>query len=275
MPQLAIPVRGPADRLLLAGLSALDPILEELGDGVLLIGGLATAAWVETGAIGLPPRPTHDVDLGVDRRTLGLTARTRKLQPLLAQHDFRRLPGDEPFRFSRETEAGRFLLDLLLPRGASRHDPPLIEPGLDSLEAPGLAYAIERGPAHVDVTFVDGREHAAFRLPIVTRDAAFVMKAALAASGVRTRPDRRITDTTDAVMLAAACARDGASVEALRAHRRRSEVRRAVGWLASAFADERAAAPRRVQRYFDEQLQLPEGAAWAVRAAARLRSELA
>jgi hypothetical protein len=35
-----------------------------------------------------------------------------------------------------------------------------------------------------------------------------VLKAALAASGVRSRPAKRITDTADAVMLAAACTDD-------------------------------------------------------------------
>lgn len=136
MPHLATVVRGPADRLLLAGLTALEPVLAKLGDGVLLIGGLATAAWVETSEIDVPVRPTYDVDLGVDRRALGLAARTSKLRPLLAQHGFRRRPGDEPFRFACETDKGEFLLDLLLPRGASRRVPPSIEAGLDSIQRP-------------------------------------------------------------------------------------------------------------------------------------------
>ena len=75
---------------------------------------------------------------------LGLTARTRRIQPLLERHGFRRRPGDEPFRFVRDTEAGAFQLDLLLPKGASRADPPIIESGLDTVAAPGLAYALTR-----------------------------------------------------------------------------------------------------------------------------------
>lgn len=48
MPISRIDVTGPADRLLFAGLPHLQPVIDDLGDGVMLIGGLAATAW--TGA---------------------------------------------------------------------------------------------------------------------------------------------------------------------------------------------------------------------------------
>jgi hypothetical protein len=100
------------------------------------------------------------------------------------------------------------------------------------------------------------------------------MKAALVAGGTRVRQDRRITDTADAAMLAAACAIDPESVEALRANRRQSEARRAIRWLREAFVDERAAAPRRVEQYVEDELGQRGGAAWAIDAASRLLAAL-
>lgn len=124
------------------------------------------------------------------------------------------------------------------------------------------------------MTFLDDELTRSFEIPIVQRDAAFVMKAALVASGLRMRADLRVVDTADAAMLAAACARDGASVDALREHRRQSEVRRALRWLADDCTDARAVAPRRVERYFLDEFRQPGGAAWAVRAANALLTRL-
>jgi hypothetical protein len=41
-----IPILSDADRLLYEGLPLLIPVLDELGEGALLIGGLATMAWL-------------------------------------------------------------------------------------------------------------------------------------------------------------------------------------------------------------------------------------
>lgn len=102
-------------------------------------------------------------------------------------------------------------------------------------------------------------------------DAAYVMKAALSASGQRTRADRQQTDTVDAVMLAAACLGDDAAMDAVAENRRRSDVRAAVKWIAEKFASPTSAASRRVERYAGG----PEGAQWAVDVAQRFGEALA
>jgi hypothetical protein len=274
MPTLTLHAAGPADRLLLAGLSALEPVLDELGEGVLLVGGLAVWAWLHASPLDLPVRATRDVDLGVDRRGLGLTTTSRRIRPLLERHEFTRRPGDEPFRFVRETGEGMFLLDLLLPKGASRRHPPLIEAGLDSVAAPGLAYALGRGADRLDLTLVADEGQRTFRLPIATLDAMLVMKAALAGAGVRMQQDRRIADTVDAVMLAAACAADPNSLRALEQHRNRSEPARALRWLAEAFDATDTREARRVERYCRDEYDRPDGASWAVGTVARFLDSL-
>ena len=274
MPDLHINVTGPADRLLFEGLPYLQPAIEELGDGAMLIGGLATATWIEASDIGLPMRATHDVDLGIDRRRLRLSANSKKVQPLLRQQGFEPLVGDQQFRFVRDTAAGEFLVDLLVAPGASREDPPLLEADLASLAAPGLAYAILRRPTVLALTIVDDKDARRFELPIVKLDAAFVMKGALSAGGRRLKPDRRITDTSDAVMLAAACTADESSVTHLREHRRRKDVRAAIRWLAESFGDAKTAAARRVERHFESELGQSGGGAWAITASKRFMRSL-
>jgi hypothetical protein len=60
MLEFEIPVRGEADHLLYEGLPLLAPVLKELGDGAVLIGGLATAAWLTACPVGLPVRATRE-----------------------------------------------------------------------------------------------------------------------------------------------------------------------------------------------------------------------
>lgn len=103
-------------------------------------------------------------------------------------------------------------------------------------------------------------------LRTITLDAAFVMKAALTAGGHRTRADRRITDTTDAVILAAACLRHDAAIEALAANRRQSEAKAALGWIRERFGSPRAAMPQRVAGHFGSE----PAATWAVEVALAL-----
>jgi hypothetical protein len=264
MPSLVLHVAGPADRLLLAGLAHLQPVIDELAGGTLLIGGIATTAWLQASATELPIRATRDVDLGIDRTVLGLTARTRRIRPLLERHGFRRRPQDERFRFVCDTEAGAFLLDLLLPKGASRADPPLIEDGLDTVAAPGLAYALTRGSQRLELTLVDDGSSHRFVLPIASLDGLLVMKATLVADGTRTGPHRRVVDTADAVMLAAAATGDASCLRELKRHRTRSEPRRALRWLRDSCTDARSAAPRRVERHLLDEYGQAGGAAWAV-----------
>jgi hypothetical protein len=263
MPDLRIDVSGPADRLMFEGLPHLQPVIDELGDSAMLIGGLAATAWIGASDIGLPMRATRDVDLGIDRRGLRLTANRRKVVPLLRDSGFESIGGDASFRFVKETSAGEFIVDLLVAPGSSRAHPPILERGLTTFPAPGLAYAILRRPKPLNLTVTHGRTERRFKLPIVTLDSAFVMKAVLTSSH-RLRPDRRITDTADAVMLAAACTRDKDGLAALRKHRRRKDVREAIRWMTTSFATEATAAARRVEQHFEAELSQSGGSAWAV-----------
>ncbi len=260
------PIRGPTDELLLEGLRDLRPVLNELSQGVVVIGGLATAAWLYARPVDLPTRLTPDVDLGINKRVLGLTSRESKLKPLLEAAGFKSGYADEEFRFWKEVGSSQetFVVDLLVPSGASRENPPVLERDLRSLAAPGLAYAIDRGPVEMEIRFPTE----AFRLPVITLDAAFVMKAALVDSGLRLRPDRRRTDTVDAAMLAAACLTEPKSLAALRQHRRRSDVKKASRFLAK-LARPTSAEARRVEDHFAD-LGLRQGAEWAATVALKM-----
>jgi len=254
-----IEVRSPADSLLYEGLPLLAPALDELGDGALLVGGLAVAAWLDAHPVGLPFRPTRDVDLGIDRQALRITRDRQVVGPLLRASEFRPGYSGEEFRFARETSAGLFVVDCLVAKGASRAQPPIVEAGMSSLAAPGLAYALTRGPVPLRITLV-GEERRSIGLRTVTLDSLFVMKATLTAGGHRTRRDWQITDTTDAVMLAAACLEHGRAIEALAVNRRQGEVKVALGWVRDGFASSRAAMPRRVADHFGDEA----AATWAV-----------
>lgn len=263
-----IKVTTAADRLLLEGLPHLQPILDELGDRALLIGGLATAAWLTAHPVDLPVRATRDVDLGIDRVALGITRSQARIQPLMRQHQFAPGYGNEDFRFARGMDHGTFVVDVLVAPG-SRADPPPLEPGLTTLAAPGLAYAQLRGPIPLELVLAE-EDISTFRFWTVHLDAAFVMKAALVASGARTRRDRATTDTVDAVMLAAACLDHGSAIDELGNHPRRSDVKTAVGWLAKSFKTSRSAAAQRVAAHAGA----TEGADWSVEVAARFVSAL-
>jgi hypothetical protein len=265
-----IAVRSPADEVLDEGLPELAPVLAALGPGALLIGGLSSAAWLSSRPVGLPVRATRDVDLGIDRPTLGITRDHAPIRPLLDRQRFTSGFGGEEFRFSLDTTKGPFVVDLLVAAGASRESPPVIERGLPSLAAPGLAYAIDRGAVPLQLV-LRGPETRTFDLFTVQLDAAFVMKAALVAGGMRPRRDKRIVDTADAVMLAAACAADGAAMSALAHHRRRSEPKRAISWLADELNGPRSAAARRMAEHTGTE----DGARWAVDTAGRFAAALA
>jgi hypothetical protein len=103
-----------------------------------------------------------------------------------------------------------------------------------------------------------------FVLPIASLDAMLVMKATLVADGARSEIGRRVVDTSDAVMLAAAITHDAASLRELARNRARSEPRRALRWLRERFTDERSAEARRVEAHFRSEYRNAGGAAWAV-----------
>lgn len=267
---------GPADRLLAAGLADLRPVLQALRGNVIVVGGLMARAWLHLRPVeDIPPRATADIDLGVDRKGLGLTSSNERIRPLLEARDYRSEGGEEGFRFRKEFGDGEALMvDVFVAKGASREEPPVLEKGVVTLAAPGLAYALRRGPHFVEWLFVDGDVTTSVELPLPTLDAAFVLKAALVASGVRTRPDRRNRDRVDALMLAAACVSDEEAVAALRAATGK-EARQAITWLQTKVSDPRSAVARTLEEYLDEQHGLPRGGEWAVGVSKRFETALA
>ncbi len=269
MEEATIEVAGEVDRLVVAGLEELRPLLEEIGDGLLLVGGQMTRVWLHLRPVDVPVRTTADVDFGVDRRALRLSARRSVVGPQLRALGFEQRLGEEQFRFVKVIEGRAFPVDLGIAPGGSRARPPLLEKGMTAIEMPGLAYALRHRTAAA-VKFVDGERTSRFELPLPRLDAAFVLKGALVASGARLRPQHRQRDTADALSLALACAGDDAAVDALRANRRRSDVAAAIRWLARGFDSPRSAAARRTQVHFEEEAGISSGAEWAVESAARL-----
>ena len=219
----------------------------------MIVGGLMARLWLLLRPVeDLPPRTTNDVDLGIDRRGLRLTATATLIKPLLEARRYTAGPGDEAFRFEKRfgpTET--FPVDVLIAKGASRSDPPMLEKGVPTLAAPGLAYALSRGAVLVDVAFVDGSATTTVELPLPTLDAAFVLKGALVASGVRMRPDRRQLDRVDAIMLAAACLQDANALEDL-VRARGGERRHALTWLARVCGHPESGAAQAVGRYLSD-----------------------
>lgn len=269
MLEFEITVGTPADELLYEGLPLLAPALEKLDSGALLVGGLAVAAWIAAHPVGFPARATRDIDLGIDRQALRIGRDQQVVGPLLRALDFEPGYRDEEFRFARETSAGDFVVDCLVAKGASREQPPIVEAGMSSLAAPGLAYAFKRGAVPLRIVLL-GEERREVNLHTVTLDAAFVMKAAFTASGLRSRADRRITDTADAVMLAAACVGHDESLKGLAANARHSEAKVALRWIAEKFDSPRAQMPRRVAEHFGDD----SAAEWAVGVAGALTTAL-
>lgn len=271
MEEASIAVTGPADRLVVATLQDLRPLFERHRGHVLILGGLMTRLWLHLRPLeGIGPRATADVDIGVDKRGLKLTANSEKLAPLLRELKYEPGAYGEPFRFSKTMENGaEALVDLVVAKGASRHEPPLLEKGISTVAAPGLAYAVSRGPRYATVEFVDGVATAVFELPLPTLDAALVLKGALVASDVRMQADRKERDTVDTVLLAAAAADDREAMVALSAGRAKSsEARRATEWLVRELGSPTGAAARRMATYLRREQGIGEGGEWAAGVAA-------
>jgi hypothetical protein len=233
-------------------LPVLQRVLDSLDEGYVLVGGIAVQYWLTVRPVrGFPVRPTADIDVGIDRMVIGSTGDRTVLRPLLDTEGFRNEQGDEEFRFRRKTAAGSLVLDIVVAPGASRETPPLAEMGMPSVAAPGLAYAFIRGPVRGEIEFNSaggGSNLLVGWFPAL--DAAFVLKAALVESGVRTRPDRVQTDTSDAVLLAAAMLADEGALATFREHASRSEVKRATKWFKGAFATSESIGSNRLRKTY-------------------------
>lgn len=276
MHSIVIRIEGKADRLLVKGLKEIEPVLDALRGSVVLIGGLMVRIWLNAQPPELPVRATADIDLGVDRRSLRLASSSQKVAPLLKDRGFE--PGavdpEELFRFGKELEGETLVVDVLVAPGSSREEPPLLEQGISTLAAPGLAYALLRGIRHVDVEFDDGSQVADLTLPLPTLDAAFVLKAALAESGVRRRADRRRVDTVDSLLLAAALLEKADDLAILREHQRRSDVRKALRWLNTSFSKRDSVGSARVAEYFSGEFGIEIDRDYGVRIALNLNEKI-
>jgi hypothetical protein len=273
---LPIGVTGAADQRMVAGLREIAPLLRQLRSGVLVIGGLMVRLWLHARPLDVPVRPTADIDLGVNRRVLRLAGDRQLVGPLLQELHFKPGYAGEPFRYWKDVEGvGTVLVDVVVPPGSSREEPPIVERGLQTVAAPGLAYAMLRPPVHATGAFIDGDERFRFDLPIPTLDSAFVLKAALVESGVRTRPDRIRSDTVDAMMMAAACLSDPAALRALQEHLpKRRDVGKSVRWLDDVFRSPTAIGSRRVEDHFRDEGYREGMGVWAYRTAEALLAAL-
>jgi hypothetical protein len=75
----------------------------------------------------IPPRVTADVDLGIDRQGLRLTATSERVRPLLEAQQYTALPGDQGFRFRKsygDGDGDALLVDVFVAKGASRESRP-------------------------------------------------------------------------------------------------------------------------------------------------------
>jgi hypothetical protein len=252
----------------LAGLAELRPLLARLGNSVLIVGGLMTRIWVHARPDGgVPARATADVDLGIDKRALGLTGDSKLIEPMLEDAGFEKGLGDNAFKFTRELPEGEFEVDVMVPSGQSKEEPPIVEPGVPTIAVPGLMYAHIRGTCLVRVEFVDDASVVVFDLPLPRLDAAFVMKAALVAKGLRI--SQLSVDTADAIVLAALSLRDDEAHHALRMYSSRSDVKAALDFL-RAMSSSTAASARRIERHFAEEEGVTGRGEWGARIAQAL-----
>ena len=190
-----------------------------------VVGGWMVRAWVEGGPTKGTARPTIDVDLALFPGR-GRPAIARVPERLA---DANLLPHEEPFRLRRSDGV---LIDLLVPPGGSRADPPRIGKQLLFL-AEGAAFAFELPPEKVDARL--GRRKTELLVPRLA--AALVHKTLVL---VAMRP-RYLVDASDVALLLAVLRRESEdAIEDLRRHRRRSDVRKALAALGGLFGDEAA-----------------------------------
>lgn len=233
MRRLILDPESEADVIGLEGLSVAVRALEGVPAAAWrVVGGWMVRAWVEGGGADEPVRPTTDVDLmlfpGRGRPAI------EKVPERLAAQGLR--PHEEPFRLRREDGV---LVDLLVPPGGSRADPPRIG-GQAMFRAEGAAFGFELPPERVTARL--RRRRVEFQVPRLAP--ALVHKALVLAA---MRP-RYLVDASDVARLLRTVRRepDGA-LEDLAGNRRRSDVRMALTAVAGLFAEETARGARWVE----------------------------
>jgi len=212
---------SPAD---VVGFRALGVVIDSLMDvpdaAWRVVGGWMVRAWVEGSAVGAA-RPTVDVDVALLASRGG--GKVEEVPQRL--RDAGLLPTDEPFRLRGPDD---LLVDLLVPPGASRADPPRLGTHI-VFEARGSRFGFEMPPEPVSVRLDDDR----LGFPTVRLAAALVLKAVVL--GVA-RPGRTEVDAVDVARLLSVV-RDGPAeaISDLRSHSRRRDVREGLQRLATFF----------------------------------------
>lgn len=75
-------------------------------------------------------------------------------------------------------------------------------------------------------------------------------------------------------MLAHACTQDEGAIDALRSHRKRSDVKDSIAWITGSFETPTSAAARRVGQHFADEAGIDNAAEWAVSVARRFTTLL-
>jgi len=198
-----------------------------------VVGGWMVRGWAEGGAVEVSMRPTIDVDLTLFP---GRGRRAAELVPgRLADAGLR--PHEEPFRLRRDDGV---LVDLLVPPGGSRGEPPRV--GKQALfRAEGTAFAFEVPPEPVRVRLE--RKRVDFQIP---RLAAAIVQKTIVLAGMR---PRYLDDASDVARLLAVARREPEEAVAdLRQYRRRKDVRKAMAAITSLFGEEEARGARWVEQ---------------------------
>lgn len=148
-----------------------------------VVGGHAVTIHVALADADADHRPTADADLAASVAVLGDVGFAERLERL----------GYEPVdgsRLSRATEHGEAFIDLIAPAPPTRalHNQPAGDFRVDMF--PGVQYALNEAPVHVDVEAVplEGRPYGPYRVAVPTLTAALVVKslAARTATGTST-----------------------------------------------------------------------------------------
>jgi hypothetical protein len=201
-----------------------------------VIGGWMVRAWVEETGVG-SARPTTDVDLGL----LASRGEGKAERVPVRLRDAGLQPFEEPFRLRRPDGVQ---VDLLVPPGASRRDPPRVGDQI-VFEARGSRLGFELPPEQVFVWM--GKDRIGF--PTVRLSAALVIKAIVLGIG---RPRRAEVDAVDVARLLSVVRIDPMEAIAdLRTHERKTEVKDARRQLQRLFAREEDAGARLVARETD------------------------
>lgn len=187
----------------------------------LLIGGWMVTAWSSQGRSDVEMRATKDVDVAL------LTSRAHKrpnVVEVLGRQHYE--PMSLPFRFQKD---GGAIIDVLVPPGASRHDPPRIG-NLETFEAPGTRLAFEL-PCET-FRFIMGAD--SVQIPVPPLAAALVAKTVLLEKQRR----RRVRDDAHdvAALLAAFERMPDVPLAQLKEKAERSDVKTARKALDALFA---------------------------------------